>query len=67
MRKHCILHVVDEMKATALAIQQVLEHEDSYTWVIGNQYTGALRRKSMDLTRALADLRRNPYDLERRK
>ena len=34
--------------------------EKGYTGV-GNKVTGACRRSSMDLTRALADLRRSPY------
>ena len=35
--------------------------------ICGSKQGGALRRASMDLTRALADLRRNPYQVEKKR
>lgn len=32
---------------------------DKYVWMFGNKDTAAVRRASMDLTRALANLRRS--------
>jgi hypothetical protein len=42
---------------SAREVQQQAEHTD-WIWVQGTRFTGACKRASMDLTRALSDLRR---------
>jgi hypothetical protein len=42
---------------SAKEVRQQAEHTD-WLWVTGTRFTGACKRASMDLTRALSDLRR---------
>jgi hypothetical protein len=42
---------------SAKEVQQQAEHT-SWGWITGTRYSAACKRASMDLTRALSDLRR---------
>ena len=41
---------------------EAVKSMDEYSEITGNKHTGACKRASMDLTRALADMRRNPHE-----
>ena len=62
MRKEVIEKVRNEMQRVQRAASDVLFHseksEDGKTFY-GGKHTAALRRASMDLTRALSELRRH--------
>ena len=60
MNRVAIEKVIKEATETIEAAQAVLaEADDANHWAIwGSKYTGALRRRSMDLTRALAEMRK---------
>lgn len=54
---------MDRLTVAMLAYEMQLEADggsDSDTWLHANVQRAAVRRASMDVTRALADLRRNP-------
>ena len=50
--------VLREMEKVESAMYGVKATENDHRWVVGNKWTGKLRRASMDLTRALAELRK---------
>jgi hypothetical protein len=57
MKKHKVEHARRLAREfNALALDVVQESNDNWLW--GSKKTGALRRKSMDLTRALAEMRK---------
>jgi hypothetical protein len=61
MRKEPIEKVIEEAKHTIEAAEEVLREaeERGYKYGIwGSKATGTLRRRSMDLTRALAEMRK---------
>lgn len=55
-----LTEVVDEAHRFLTAAQKMIDKdgEDNYAISFGCRESGALRRASMDLTRALADLRK---------
>lgn len=53
-----VLELMEEVKRRACTVLADAEQEDGLHFVTGTKGTGALRRASMDLTRALADMRR---------
>ena len=59
MNKRTINKAVNEAKRfieAAKLVQAALAERDSY--IVGTKESGALKRASLDLTRALADMRR---------
>lgn len=59
MKKERIERVKTEMRRLTAAIKEL---EDTKQYSSQPRETGAVRRASMDLTRALAVLRRSDYD-----
>ena len=54
-----ILALLEEMRRVSTAAHLVLEELGEDDWyIVGTRKSGTLRRASMDLTRALTDLRR---------
>lgn len=61
MRRQEIVNAVEEARRFLIRAEDVLGSKsdtDSETYYGGSKGTGALRRASLDLTRALAELRR---------
>jgi hypothetical protein len=58
MTRQAVVKAIKEATRFMEAAQTVLEKEDEQTFSFGNMYTAACRRASMDLTRALAEMRR---------
>ena len=50
--------VLREMERVKSAMFGVKATEIEHCWVVGNKWTGKLRRASLELTRALAELRK---------
>jgi hypothetical protein len=53
----CAIAQAERFLAAAKELQAQSDHT-SWDWIVGTRASGACRRASMDLTRALADLRR---------
>ena len=60
VKQDTISAAVVEAKKFVSRAQAVLERakDDKYAFVTGNKASGALRRQSLELTRALAEMRR---------
>ncbi len=60
MDKRSIERAKAEAKRFLMKADDVLARAegDKYTFITGNRDTGALRRASLDMTRALADMRK---------
>ena len=60
MEKYKINSVLNEIDRFKAAAHKVLEDDktNKYIWITGNKFTGSLRRASLDLTRALAEMRK---------
>lgn len=58
MKKESIAKVRSECQRVLAAIKAVDAHENQFQFFVGTKESGALKRASMDLTRALAEMRR---------
>ena len=59
MNSTTLSSVEDECHLLLSRIKALRADEWSMKWVSGTQYTAAVRRQSMELTRALANLRKS--------
>lgn len=58
MNQKALDNAEKEAKRFLQKIKELKEREDPFVWIVGNKQSGAVRRASMDLTRALAELRK---------
>ncbi|HEV2674100.1 MAG TPA: hypothetical protein VGV37_06120 [Aliidongia sp.] len=58
MTKDSLQVALTEARRFILAAERLIESPHEYEWIVGTKLSGSVRRSSMDLTRALADLRR---------
>lgn len=50
-----VLREIEKVKSAMFGVKAT---EKEHLWITGNKWTGKLRRASLDLTRALAEMRK---------